>query len=88
MRVERRAFGIGDAGIRAQGGILGAPRHVDLQLRRQALHIGAVQPQIAGDGPSSPGSGRPACGSSVVISASSIAERTMWRMPSADRSEV
>jgi hypothetical protein len=38
--------------------------------------------------PNSAGSGRPACGSAVVISASSIAERTMWAMPSADKSEV
>jgi hypothetical protein len=38
--------------------------------------------------PSSPGSGSPACGSSLVISASSIAERTSRSMPSRDRSDV
>ena len=37
---------------------------------------------------SSPGSGKPACGSSVVMSASSMADFTRWAMPSGERSLV
>ena len=76
--VERSAFGILDARIEVERGLLGAARVVDALFARKRVDVGGVEIEIAGERARvATASGIPLNGSSEVIFASSSAEFSM-----------